>query len=371
MGLPQWGLGDTGWSPDFRYSASAARYFYNLGHDPDVADVIAFTPQALQYLLEATGPLAVAGTDSPVSADNLLTYMRTQYDEKRQSSESFLEPLLEAMLNKVINDPNRPDSLVLMEKLRQALNERHLQLFVTEAYAADLFTRLGWDGAVRHGLGDFLMVVDSNVGYGKSNANIQQAITYTVDLQNLVSPRADLDIHYTHMSSNPMDCWHYKSSPWTEYESSYIGQMNRCYWDYLRVLLAPGSVPKKSTRYVIPAEWLISNQENVGETTVSRGENGTTMLSTLLVVPAGGERSMSYGYELPDQVLTQNDQGWRYLLRVQKQAGRESIPLVVQVLLPDGAVVVDTSYQPHRQEQQILTFEMPLDTDKTLDVVFR
>ncbi len=372
MGLPQWALWDAGWSPDFRYSASAARYLYNLGHDPGVTDVIAFTPQALQYFLEATGPLNVEGTDSPVTSDNLLDYMRTQYDEIGLSSESFLEPLLEAIFARVVNDVDRPDPFLLSEMLRRALNERHLQVLVADESTAKLFTQLGWDGAVRRGSGDFLMVVDSNMSYSKSHASIQQSITYTADLQNLVTPKAQLDIHYAHTSTNPMECWHYKPGrSWTDYERSYIGQMNRCYWDYLRVLLAPGSIAQKTTRHPTPAEWLITSEADTGMTTVSRGENGTTMLSTFFVVPSGGKRSISYGYGLPNQVLTQNAQGWRYHLRVQKQAGRENVPLVVQVLLPDGAAVVATSHPPSRQEQHLLVFELPLETDRELDVVFR
>jgi hypothetical protein len=373
MGLQQWAFRDATWSPDFRYSANAARYLYNLSQGTSISDVVAFTPQTLRYLLQATGPLTVTGADTPVTADNLLAYMRNEYNEQRRGSDSFVAPLLDALLARILTDADRPDPLVLAKMLYRALNERQLMLLIEEKPVADVLARLHWDGAVRPGNGDFLMVVDANVGYNKANARIAQTISYTVDLRTPARPFASLHLSYTHQNTRTMECWHWKPAHEKDADDyTYTNQMARCYWNYLRVLLPAGSQPQYATRHPTPAEWLITNQADAGATTMSRGVNGTTMLSTLLVVPSAAQRRMRYDYQLPARILQRDAHGnWHYHLKIQKQPGHEHIPVRVTIHLPAGATLVSASPQWLQHQSQPLTCTLSLSTDQQITLVFQ
>jgi len=51
---------------------------------------------------------------------------------------------------------------------------------------------------MRPGEGDYLLVVDSNVGWNKVNALVQRDTSYRVTLAPDGSARAELDLHYRH-----------------------------------------------------------------------------------------------------------------------------------------------------------------------------
>ncbi len=111
------------------------------------------------------------------------------------------------------------------------------------------------DGAVRPGVGDFLMVVDSNVGYNKVNPNIRQEIAYDVDLRHPRVPTATTTITYTHLLDAPHRC---KSPAAYSDDYSYSALMARCYANFLRVLIPSGSQLIGTQTEPTPGRWLLS-----------------------------------------------------------------------------------------------------------------
>jgi hypothetical protein len=208
------------------------------------------------------------------------------------------------------------------------------------------------------------------MGYSKANFYIQQAMTYTVDLQNPEAPEAVLTIRHTHQLDEPQPCPH-----WSEYTSPeepdlsrYRWATDRCYWDYLRALIPAGSRLTNIETQPVPVEWSSSDLDN-GNVSLREGEAGTYMLGTFLIVPPGGVRETVFYYHLPPDVLEQTEEGWRYRLNIQKQAGREGIPVVVQIQIPAAAAVVDAVPALYRQDKQQVTWSVELATDQALDLV--
>ncbi len=391
MNIQQWAFRDATWSPDFPTSARAARHLYNISQSSTISDVVAFDQRALQLVLQALGPIEVVqddGSRTTVSAETLTSVMRAQYNRgqaQQLSSDAVVAPILPVLIQRIQAVSSTSELLALARALRQALHERHLFIFLEsrgdadgstdEAMAAAILARRGWDGAVRPGSGDFLMVVESNLGYGKANAAIEQAITYTVDLSQPEAPLAELTLHYTHTArsrSQPPRCLH-----WEPAARSYEAGIARCYWNYLRVLVASEGVPGNSplitaTTHATPAAWMVSGVADDGAVQSAMGEAGTTALTTFLVVPAGEERRLSLRYRLPASVVQpgQDGQQWRYHLRVQKQAGQRAVPLHMQVRLPAATHSTETSLPPVQHEGQMLTFQTELTRDRELTVTF-
>ena len=371
MDIPQWVFRDANWSPNFPTSAAQAMYFYKLGQGRDVDGVITFDQLALQQLLGAVGPVSVTGIAEPVSAENIIAYLRdTRSDgadqvwQKRKGA--FMSSIAAPLLAKIERDPTSLNVPLILRMLRRMLDERHIQLFVTDAEGEFLLAQYGWDGAVRPGLGDFLMVVDSNIGYNKVNPNIRQQITYDLNLSEPGLPRAIATITYTHQISSPYGC---PARAPTVGEPSYGVLMSRCYVDFLRVLIPSGSRIEHTSTEPTPGAWLLSGMDDDGSVTVGQGEATTWELSTLLVVPIGGSRTVSFAYQLPD-MLTRDGDIWRYALKLQKQAGTAAIPFVVRVHLPAGATLVDQSPTLINKSGQLLLAGQ-LSQDQSISLSFR
>lgn len=375
MGIHQWAFRDANWSPSFPTAARAARYLYNISQGDVITNVIAFDPFLLKLLLEATGPMQVEAVDGSlrtISAENILDFLREQYTAGLQAGnkDMIIDPLFLTILNNILSsDPADLDALSLIQAFIQALNGHHIQLYVEDPEIAAILDRQRWDGAVRPGTDDFFMVVESNVGYTKSNASIQQSLTYTIDLEYPTSPLATLSVQYVHEGPPHNQC-----IPTNRREnrriSSYQEMVEWCYWNYQRVLVPIGSTLLETTGHPTPAEWLMSQTADDGTITATAATTRTMMFSTFLVVPAGEQRVSTFRYRLPPHVLTRNGETWTYHLRVQKQAGHEMIPLVVRVYLPPGASLLSTSFPPNSQEGNLLTFSRELKRDSDLVVRF-
>jgi hypothetical protein len=89
------------------------------------------------------------------------------------------------------------------------------------------------------------------------------------------------------------------------------------------------------------------------------------------VVAPGQTRDVHLEYTLPAGIVDQVQEGAHYHLLVHKQSGTPGIPLRVSVSLPPGARLVRTAPEPTAVQGSLLTFELVLDEDRTVDVVWR
>ena len=155
------------------------------------------------------------------------------------------------------------------------------------------------------------------------------------------------------------------------FANGYADWMARCYYDYLRVLVPSGSTLDGATTQPVPAEWMDNGQGDAGLVEAGDGDAGTTTFSTFLVVPHGESRAVGMTYRPPAGVLTRDDQGWHYRLKLQKQAGTGALPYSVRLRLPPNAQVVSASPAPAASANGELTFAGRLDVDQVVNVTFR
>jgi hypothetical protein len=332
---------DANWSPDFPSSAATASSIYRLCTGIGVDGVVAMDLQAVTLLLGALGPLQPEGYPEAVTSDTLLQYVNEywtnplrsvditaeQMDEWWLHRKDFMSDLLKAALQKVTAEPQSLELGPLGMAMLKALQTRHLLVTLKDPEIdRGLFTA-GWNGALRSAVGDYLMVVDANIGFRKVNPLVQQDVDYRVDfgLQQGAAgheagqqPQATLTLHYSNSSPGSAEC--VAGSYWG---NSYAEMMQGCYWDYVRVYVPLGSR-------------LLSLQGGDAAAQVS-AEVGKAVFSTLLVVAPGQTRELVLQYELPsslgapagpldDGTLASTGGDGAYSLLVQKQAGTVAVP---------------------------------------------
>jgi hypothetical protein len=372
MDIPLWVFRDTNWSPDFPTAARAALDLYRIGQDRAPTSVIAFDPAFTQQLLQITGPLPVEGMPAPIGADNVVPQLRSPEGLPGDPGrEEFKRRLAAALFGKLERDGAQIDLRALARALRTALDQRHLLLYVDDPAASDLLAERGWDGAVEPGAGDFLMLVDSNVGYNKTSPNIATTISYTLDLRDPRAPLADLAVMHAHQVAGSPDCHQWGADPAiADGRAQYDDWMSRCYYDYMRVLIPGGSQLVDSQNAPTPAEWLMTGQADDGAVTQDQGEADTAELSTFVTVPRGESRTTQFRYQLPPGLLQSDARGWHYRLKIQKQPGTAATPVTVRVLLPKGAAKVTTGPAPSARAGDSITFQLALDVDRAVEVSF-
>ncbi|MBN2502519.1 MAG: DUF4012 domain-containing protein [Anaerolineales bacterium] len=345
-----WMPRDGNWSPDFPAAARQMQALYTYSTGVETRGVVAFDQQAIGFILEATGPIQVAGIDQTLSSENIELYLQEAWSPGeggdlsqawRASRKDFMKELGSALLNALLQTRDVRTLKNLALGLQQAAQQGHLQIYLHDPGAQALLTALDWDGGLDHGKGDYLLLVDSNIGFNKVDPNIARSIEYEVDLSEPADPKAALAVTYTNLVQKDVECVHQPSFGGGVYQNL----QEACYWDYWRIYTpAQTELVGYSTAQVL-GEWLLSGEDWPGTVLQAVGENGTTVLSGLLVLPTHTTETVELNYMLPAAIVESDNAGnLTYRIRVGKQAGVDEINVQVRVIPPVGyeAVACET-----------------------------
>jgi hypothetical protein len=353
-------------------------------HSVTVDGVISVDQEALRLLVTAMEPLTLQSTTQPVTGANLLQVVRSIWAQPRPGLTPFgqwadwqshrkdlMTDLVTAMLEKVQTQPGSVDPSRLAEALWVGLKERHILLSLHDPEATALLASLKWDGGLLPASGDYLQVVDANVGFNKVDSMVQRAIDYQVDLRNPNQGEASATVRYLNQSpSQPEPCIQGVEERLT-YEEGMVG----CYWDYVRFYVPEGSQLLETERAPLPSGSLLYRHgfAPLGDAGPDIGpvEKGKTVFGLFFVVPPGQARDVQLQWQLPKGIVAHGQDGLHYRLTVQKQSGTPPILLRVAVHVPHDAYVVRATPEPAAIQVGEVMFELSLTTDQQIEIVFR
>ena len=368
-----WLFRDSNWSPDFPTSARKAIELYRVSRDVEIDGVIALDQRAISLLLGPLGPLEVEGADAPVTGENVLQVARRAWAPGEEIASDWwgqrkdiMGSVLDAAVAELQAGFDRAQLIDLGQAGLTALREKHLLLYLPDPAAAAALAELGWDGAVAYPAGDYLMVVDTNVGFNKVNAVVEESLDYAVDLTDPTQPRARLSVQHRH----PVAGWSGPCSQTPRYDATYEGMTERCYYDYVRIYAPSGAELQQATAHPVPGSILLSGERQPGGVEVAHGEAGKTVFATLLVVRPGEDVETTFVYDLPTATVEKRGDQWRYRLTIQKQPGTDVGQVDVMVQLGSGARVAHTDPAPAERQGGSLQYQMDLRRDVTIDVIW-
>ncbi|HEX2910541.1 MAG TPA: DUF4012 domain-containing protein [Chloroflexia bacterium] len=313
---------DANWWPDFPTSARKVADLYQRQAGRSADSVIALDSQAVSYLFEALGPLDLPAYNERLTAQNFEERLRYYYLPPGTDTQSgdwwlkrkeFVGVAIKGLFDHIAKAEPK-EYLRLVEWMGRAISEKHLQLYFNQPEAEALLSRYKLDGGQTQAPPgqDYLMVVDSNVGFNKVSPKVDRAISYSA-----VAPAAgssifaSLTLTYTNRAGVRSGTQPGQCVKVAKYDQSYESMMNGCYWDYLRVYVPTGSHLSR-----------VSGDYQPDDYPAVLEENGRTVFATQLVIPPGQTVKLTFEYTLPFQLVSARD----YNLLVQKQAGAAPAP---------------------------------------------
>jgi hypothetical protein len=375
-----WLIRDANWYPDFPASAQVARDLFQLDQGVLVDGVIAADLVALQALVGALGPIPLEEYGVEVSAANIMSLMREYWSSPEGEGQSgdwwlhrkdFMGEVLGAMLFKLETDIGSLDLSGLIEALGQGFEEKHILIYLADPTVSEILAENRWDGAVQSVTGDFLMVVDTNMGFNKVNPNIENSVDYQVLINEDGSLTGQATVHYRNNSTATVE----QCVQEARYPPTYQEMMEGCYWNYVRVYVPEEGQLLQGPDLTLPEGSLRAKFAGVDGTPlppeVGPVEAGKNVLATFFVVPPGEEREMVFQYQLPSDILEREGSTARYTLLVQKQPGTLSVPLQITVALPVGSEVLSTQPEATSLTDGEVEFQTNLLVDREVEIVFR
>lgn len=335
LGIANFDLRNSSWSPDFPNWSSLARdLFYNeTGRSVD--GVITLDLTALQSLLRVTGPVVLADYGETVSQDNLIEKVQLHANSSFSVSgdkKGLTTTLTRALLDKLLR--GKQDWVQVAAVLGAGLSSKHLQTNFNDTTAQGLANKYGWDGSLVSTLpgsilsntfNDYLAIFDANVSGNKSNYFVKDKANYTTSVGLDGTVTAKLTLTYRHTGTS--DIW-----PGGKYKN------------YLTVYTPAGSVLQKAE--------LDGHLTSVESTSLS----GLSGFSLFFDVPVGGERSVSLTYQLPGKISSATPTN--YQLQLHKQPGSN-----------DTAFSFAISTSPNFQIPSSRSQSFPFSNDKLINLI--
>lgn len=350
----RWEFQDANWFPDFPASAEKILWFYRHSRGVTADGVIAVNATVLERLLTITGPVRDEKRGLTLTADDALTNIQTvveQSPEKKQHKPKQILTDLAPELIERFKTAASENTLPLFLHLQEALQQKEVQVYLTDTAAARTIDSFGWSGKILPAFPgqDYLMVVNSNIQGAKSDAKIKQLISHQTVIEDDGRIVNTVTITREHTGNK---------------EEKLYGATNI---DYLRLYVPQGSKLLSAAGFTwpdekafrVPESWykkdetLLNLETVVGVDTDSgtriTNEFGKTSFGNWVITMPGETSQIQFTYQLPftaSSLRSPLTAPWKetvfgaepsisYQLIVQRQSGSESL-FESQIILPDA-----------------------------------
>jgi hypothetical protein len=297
LSLKKWKFRDSNFSPEFPENVRQAKKFFGYsGRNNKFDGVFAVNATVLNDLLKITGPISLNGGRYVYNGDNAISKLEEQVEKpylfnenlNTQNRKWIMKNLAEAIKNRLINFENVPK---LVEFTRKELVEKNIQLNFKDEDLQKSIEQVGWAGEVNKNWdGDYVMLVDANLGALKSDYFVKRSLNYNIDLTGEV-PKAIVDYKYNHTATH---------GDWRTSD----------YHSYIRLYVPKGAELTKRVMVSYP---------------ITREEFNKTYFGVYFDALMNRETTAHFEYDLPANIKE------NYKLLIQKQSGIGSVPVHIHL----------------------------------------
>ncbi len=183
----EWNLQDANWFFHFPSSAQKALWFYERSGGPTVDGVITLVPRVIEQLLEVSGPIDMTEEfDVVIDAENFYEEVQVRAEEKfdeTQESKKIIGALTPLLFDQLFDAASDPQSLLeLLATMQHALNSKDMLLYMSDPQIQRALSEQDWAGEVKQTDRDYLAVVHTNIGGGKTDGVVDNTITHNAKI---------------------------------------------------------------------------------------------------------------------------------------------------------------------------------------------
>ncbi len=348
----RWEFQDSNWFPDFPSSAKKLRWFYSQAGGPTSDGVVAVNATFVVELLRVLGPVEMPEYGRTFDAENFIfetqKIVELEYDKTENAPKEIIGDLAPILLERV-KEADVQTLLAVVDLVAKGLEEKDIQLNFRDNDLQTTIDGFGWSGSIKQTSGDFLMLVNTNLGGGKTDGVIDQDVHVDVRVAEDGSIENKVTITKTHRGMK---------------NALFTGNNNV---DYLRLYVPRGSELVTADGFEIPDDELFEISEvplTVDEDLElhmqdlkkdpSTGtdiwvEDGKTVFGNWMQTASGETEIVTFTYRLPLTIFSDiEDQTFLdkakarlgmselgdYTMLIQKQSGVQSRETTVEINLP-------------------------------------
>ncbi len=290
-----WKLRDANWDVDFSVAGEQMAWFFEQGGEK-VDGVIAVNLSLVNKMLEIFGGVKTVTYDERVTTQNLANLAQT-YSEVNKDKRDFLGAVGAALFER-IKQAKLTEAIKILRLVYDQLQKGQILIWMKEAEVEKEILDKGWGGALGNYGGDYLYIVEANLGANKANCCVTRSVVQSVD-----GDKEKVSIKWEN------------SSPFTDPKPPVFWGGN--YMNYVRVVIPAVAKIKDAEKYDIEIRG-----------NLPAGRQGFKIVGFWAPVPVGSGLTVEIEYS----------HGRHKSLVVRRQPGIDSFPYKLVV---DGKVVVN------------------------------
>ncbi|MCX6724871.1 MAG: hypothetical protein NTV20_02110, partial [Candidatus Shapirobacteria bacterium] len=288
---------------------------------------------------QATGEIQLLDYQEKINADNFFEraeyYSEINFFPGSTQKQDFLGSVARVLFDK-IKQGDEKIWFSLIKNLQPTFKSKDLLVWLKDDEANKILSDLGWGGEVKNGecrvengkcLGDYLMVVEANVGVNKANYFVKRSFSHQVKIDQEGEVKETLRLDYQNNSTS-------EAFPAGRYKS------------YVRIY-----TPLKSELMAINIKNPLSGETIAVQDKEIKEEHDRQVFGFLLEVPIQENRSVEITYRLSEKV--NSDEG-QYQLLIQKQPGIEDQAFSFWIIPPVGVGVLSKQMKSSRASEGVI-----------------
>ncbi len=180
-----WFLRDSNWEADFTRSAPVIEWFFEHGKETAIDGMVAINLNVVRDMLAAVGPMYLPDYRETVTAENLFAKAQARSEVEffpgSTQKKDFLGQVA-TLLFEAIKEARFKTQVKLGEAIYHNLETKQILVWIKDDRVRSGLRQLNWDGAMVAGEGDYLMIVEANLGVNKTNCCLERKISQEVAL---------------------------------------------------------------------------------------------------------------------------------------------------------------------------------------------
>jgi len=381
----KWEMQDSNWFPDFPTSAKKIKWFYEKSGGETVDGVIALNVGIMPKLLEITGDIEMPEYGTTLTAGNFVDTIQAHveygYDKETNKPKQILADMAPRFIEKLFSSS---DPLMIAKVLKVSMDNKDIQMYFRKEEVQEKFSSFDWTGEVKNTTRDFLSVINTNIGGGKTDSVIEQKVNLISDVDENGEIINTLTITRTH-TGDENDI--FEKTINSNFLRAYVPQGSQ-------LILAEGfdSVPEKiiamADADLVKDEYLASIEGQVWidpeNGTQINNEFNKTVFGNWIILEPGESKTVILKYKIPTKLelsklnntsminfFDDKDSGVYHSLYIQKQSGAQNVSYSASVNFPTNRTVVPVYMNQAEISNNIVEIESDDNRDSFTAIVVK
>ncbi len=174
----QWQMQDANWYPDWPTTAKKIEWFFENSGGSSLDGVFALNTFVLEDLLNVVGSVKVTDFGKEMNAGDFRLVLQEatefEYDKKENAPKKIIASLTMELLSKIMND--KQNMLKSVQVIEKHLSQKNILLFFKDRDLQKIASIAGFGGEIKSTEGDYVSVIHTNIGGGKTDQATHQSI---------------------------------------------------------------------------------------------------------------------------------------------------------------------------------------------------